>query len=78
MGAVTSAALAQWKTVPRTTRGGQAQYSDRAIETMLSLGGAFKLRLRQAEGMTGCRRSTVRSPAGAGASCIWPLMPTVA
>lgn len=50
---VTPEALAQWKAAPRTTRGGQAQYSDTAIETTLSLGGAFKLRLRQAEGMMG-------------------------
>jgi hypothetical protein len=48
---ITPDALAQWSAAPRRTRGGQAQYSDVAIESTLMLGCAFKLRLRQTEGL---------------------------
>jgi IS5 family transposase len=44
-------ALSQWQAPKRTTRGGQPRYSDLAIETALTLGLVFGLRLRQAEGL---------------------------
>ncbi|MCY0858737.1 IS5 family transposase [Cupriavidus sp. D39] len=50
---MTPEAVVQWQAEPRTTRGGQARYSDLAIETTLMLGCAFKLRLRQTEGLMG-------------------------
>lgn len=50
---ITPDALEQWVAAPRTTRGGRAQYSDVAIESTLMLGCAFKLRLRQTEGLMG-------------------------
>ncbi|TCM67958.1 DDE family transposase [Rhizobium sp. BK068] len=43
--------LALWIAPRRTTRGGQHRYSDLAIETTLTLGLVFGLRLRQAEGL---------------------------
>ena len=48
---ITPDALSQWAAVARATRGGQAQYSDLAIEATLMLGCAFRLRLRQTEGL---------------------------
>ena len=39
-----------WQAPKRTTRGGQRRYSDLAIETALTLGLVFSLRLRQTEG----------------------------
>ena len=43
-------ALAAWAAPPRRTRGGQARFSDLAIETVLMLATVFCLPLRQAEG----------------------------
>ena len=48
---VTSEALAGWQAPRRKTRGGQPRYSDLAIETVLTLGCVFGLRLRQSEGL---------------------------
>lgn len=47
---VTPEALSLWQAPKRTTRGGQPRYSDLAIETALTLGLVFGLRLRQTEG----------------------------
>lgn len=47
---VTPDALAGWRAPRRKTRGGQARYSDLAIETALTLGCVFGMRLRQSEG----------------------------
>src|SRR5215218_5935481 len=44
------AAMAGWQAPRRTTPGGQARYSDAAIELMLMLRLVFHLALRQAEG----------------------------
>ena len=44
-------ALSFWQAPKRTTRGGQPRYSDLAIETALTLGLVFGLRLRQTEGL---------------------------
>ena len=44
------AALAKWQAPRRTTPGGQARYSDAAIELVLMLRLVFHLALRQAEG----------------------------
>jgi hypothetical protein len=48
---VTEQAIDAWSAAPRSTRGGQATYSDSAIQTCLMLRAAFKLALRQAEGL---------------------------
>ena len=48
---LTPEALAGWQALRRTTRGGQPRYSDLAIETVLTLGCVFGLRLRQSEGL---------------------------
>ncbi|MBW8833157.1 MAG: IS5 family transposase, partial [Burkholderiales bacterium] len=48
---VTEAAIDAWNAVPRATPGGQATYSGSAIQTCLMLRTAFKLALRQAEGL---------------------------
>jgi hypothetical protein len=47
---MTAEALSSWQAPKRTTRGGQLRYSDLAIETALTLGLVFGLRLRQTEG----------------------------
>jgi hypothetical protein len=47
----TEEAIAAWRAVPRTTPGGQARYSDLAIETSLILRAVFHQPLRQAEGL---------------------------
>lgn len=47
---MTPEALSCWRAPKRTTRGGQPRYSDLAIETALTLGLVFGLRLRQTEG----------------------------
>jgi hypothetical protein len=47
---MTPEALSSWEASKRTTRGGQPRYSDLAIETALTLGLVFGLRLRQTEG----------------------------
>jgi hypothetical protein len=49
----TEAAIAAWTAAPRTTRGGQPSYSDLAIATALTLRAAFRLALRQTEGLIG-------------------------
>jgi Transposase DDE domain len=48
---MTPEALSSWRAPRRTTRGGQPRYSDLAIETVLTLGLVFGLRLRQTEGL---------------------------
>lgn len=48
---LTPDALHRWQAPRRKTRGGQHRYSDLAIETTLTLGLVFGLRLRQAEGL---------------------------
>jgi hypothetical protein len=48
---LTPEALSKWQAPRRKTRGGQHRYSDLAIETALTLGLVFGLRLRQAEGL---------------------------
>jgi hypothetical protein len=47
----TDEAIAAWQAVPRTTPGGQARYSDLAIETTLILRTVFHQPLRQTEGL---------------------------
>lgn len=47
---MTPAALDRWRSSRRKVRGGQQRYSDLAIETMLTLGCIFSLRLHQIEG----------------------------
>src|SRR5208337_3908047 len=47
---VTHEVMAGWRAAPRSTRGGQANYSDLAIETGLMLRLAFHLPLRLPEG----------------------------
>ena len=49
----TDAAIAAWKAARRTTPGGQRCYSDLAITTALMLRAAFRLALRQTEGLIG-------------------------
>ena len=49
----TDEAIAAWKAAPRTTPGGQARYSDLAIETALILRTVFHQPLRQTEGLVG-------------------------
>ena len=47
---VTDEAIAKWQASPRLSPGGQAHYSDMAIETALMLRQTFHLPLRQTEG----------------------------
>jgi hypothetical protein len=49
----TEEAIAAWRAAPRTTPGGQAHYSDLAIETSLILRTVFHQPLRQTEGLVG-------------------------
>ncbi len=49
----TEEAIAAWRAVPRTTPGGQARYSDLAIETSLILRAVLHQPLRQTEGLVG-------------------------
>ena len=49
----TDDAIAAWTAEPRTTRGGQSQYSPLAILTALTLRAVFRLAYRQAEGLLG-------------------------
>jgi hypothetical protein len=46
-------AIASCKAEARTAPGGQRHYSDRAIETALTLRAVFRLALRQSEGLIG-------------------------
>jgi hypothetical protein len=46
-------AIAAWRAEPRTTRGGQVNYSALAIRTALTLRAVFRLALRQTEGLIG-------------------------
>jgi hypothetical protein len=48
---ITPEAMAAWQASARLTRGGQAHYSDIAIETNLLLDSAFRMPLRQAQGL---------------------------
>ena len=48
---VTQEAIDAWAATRRSTPGGQPIYSDSAIQTCLMLRAAFKLALRQAEGL---------------------------
>ena len=48
---VTDEAIEGWRAARRSTPGGQATYSDGAIEACLMLRTVFKLPLRQAEGL---------------------------
>jgi transposase len=50
---VSDEALAAWKAAPRTTPGGQAHYSETAIETALMVRLVFHQPLRQTEGLLG-------------------------
>jgi hypothetical protein len=47
----TEAAISEWKTEPRATRGGQPRYSALAITTALTRRAVFRLALRQTEGL---------------------------
>src|SRR3954468_21255830 len=49
----TDEAVEAWRAAARTTPGGQARYSDLAIETSLTLRVVFDLALRQTEGLVG-------------------------
>lgn len=49
----TEDAIENWKAAPRTTPGGQPNYSDLAITTALTLRAVFHLALRQTEGLIG-------------------------
>ena len=81
---VTDGAMAAWAAATRATLGGQAVYSDSAIQTCLMLRAAFKLPLRQAEGLMlsvvellGCRwpfPTTAPSAAGLPSSRRSPAM----
>jgi hypothetical protein len=48
---MTAEARSSWQAAKRTARGGQPRYSDLAIETALTVGLVFGLRLRQTEGL---------------------------
>ncbi|MCW2239519.1 IS5 family transposase [Azospirillum canadense] len=50
---VSDAAIAAWRAAPRTTPGGQARYSQTAIETALMVRLVFHQPLRQTEGLLG-------------------------
>jgi transposase len=50
---VSDAAIAAWRAAPRTTPGGQARYSETAIETALMVRLVFHQPLRQTEGLLG-------------------------
>src|ERR671912_662469 len=49
----TDQAIAAWRAAPRTTRGGQPEYSALAIATALTLRAVFRPALRQTEGLIG-------------------------
>lgn len=48
---ITEEEVAAWRAPARLTRGGQAQYSDPAIDTNLLLRSAFRMPLRQSQGL---------------------------
>src|SRR5688500_8647088 len=50
---VSDEAIAAWRAAPRTTPGGQAGYSETAIETALMVRLVFHQQLRQTEGLLG-------------------------
>jgi hypothetical protein len=50
---VSEDAIADWRAAPRTTPGGQARYSDVAIETAVMVRLVFHQPLRQTEGLVG-------------------------
>src|SRR3954465_907307 len=49
----TDEAITAWRAEPRTSRGGQPEYSDLAILTALTLRAVFRLAYRQTEGLIG-------------------------
>ena len=49
----TEEAITAWRAAPRTTPGGQARYSDLAVETSLILRAVFHQPLWQTEGLVG-------------------------
>ena len=49
----TDEAVQAWQAEPRTTRGGQPDYSTLAIRTALTLRAVFRLPFRQTEGLIG-------------------------
>ena len=49
----TDEAIAGWRAEPRTTRGGQPNYSSLAVLTALTLRAVFRLAFRQTEGLIG-------------------------
>ena len=49
----TDEAIPGWRPEPRTTRGGQPNYSSLAILTALTLRAVFRLAFRQTEGLIG-------------------------
>ena len=50
---VSDEAQSVWSAPRRTSRGGQRRYSDLAIETCLTLRTAYRLGLRQTQGLMG-------------------------
>jgi len=50
---VSDEAIAAWRAAPRTTPGGQARYSQTAVETALMVRLVFHQPLRQTEGLLG-------------------------
>ena len=68
-------AVAAWRAAPRTTPGGQARYSDLAVETALILRTVFHQPLRQTEGLVGSLLELMGAgSAGAGS---FNLEPTI-
>jgi len=59
---VTDESVAAWTAAPRASPGGQAAYSDSAIQTYLMLRAAFRLPLLQAERPNCIGRSFLEMP----------------
>lgn len=51
---ITPDAIAEWKAAARESPGGQPRYSDLAIQTCLMIRTAYRMPLRQAEGLMAC------------------------
>ena len=62
---VSDEAQSVWSAPRRTSRGGQRRYSDLAIETCLTLRTAYRLGLRQTQGLMGSR-SMLRAASNRG------------
>ena len=60
---VSDEAQSVWSAPRRTSRGGQRRYSDLAIETCLMLRTAYRLGLRQTQGLMGSIDNTLCKPA---------------